>query len=111
MKRETGFIMNGDRYRFDSGECSVKNGFAQVDTKQDAWYYGTWANPHTLTIVSYAEGDITRQTAEDAEEFASAMRELKAWNEKLGYWMGIDPMLNTEIESKFKELGLGDLLH
>ena len=60
MKRETDFIMNGDRYQFDWGECSTANGYAQVDTKQDAWYYGTWANPETFTIVSYAEGSSER---------------------------------------------------
>jgi len=111
MKRETDFLMNADRYQFDSGECSTANGYAQVDTKQDAWYYGTWANPETFTIVSYAEGDVTRQTADDADEFVTAIRELKAWNEKLGYWIGIDPMLNTEIDRRFRDLGLGDLLH
>ena len=54
---------------------------------------------------------MTRQTADDAQEFVEAIRELKAWNKKLGYWIGIDPMLNDRIEARFKNLGLDDLLH
>lgn len=32
----------GERYDFDFGECSYANGWAQIDTRQDASYYGTW---------------------------------------------------------------------
>ena len=38
MKRVTEFLMNADRYQFDFGECSASNGFAQIDTTEDAWY-------------------------------------------------------------------------
>ena len=47
MIRETSFEPS-DRYQFDSGECSAANGYAQIDTGQDAWYFGQWANPHDL---------------------------------------------------------------
>ena len=29
-----------DCYSFDCGPCAAANGFAQMDTKQDASYYG-----------------------------------------------------------------------
>ena len=31
----------GDRYTYDFGHCSYENGWAQVDTAQDASYFGT----------------------------------------------------------------------
>jgi hypothetical protein len=44
METIRGFEMT-NRYTFDFGTCSPQNGFAQVDTGQDAYYFGTWANP------------------------------------------------------------------
>lgn len=111
MKTERKFLP-ADRYVYDFGPCSVKNGFAQIDTSQDASYFGTWANPQTLVIVSYCEGDVTIQTADNAQEFANELRNIKAWNDNNDHtFKGIDPGLNSDIESAFASLGLDDLLH
>ena len=59
-----------DRYLYDFGLCSYANGWAQVDTAQDASYFGTWANPTRLLIFNYCEGDTTLHEAETPEEFA-----------------------------------------
>ena len=102
----------GDRYVYDLGLCSAKNGFAQVDTEQDASYYGTWANPFKLIIFSYCEGDCTLQQAESKDEFRDAVQKIKAWNEKNGWkFSGIDCGLKDELEREFINLGLKDLLH
>lgn len=103
--------MDGDRYRFDWKQCTPDKGWAQLDTRQDAWYFGQWANPTTLQIVGYAEGDVTRQTAETREEFCKAIREIKDFHDKYDKFLGIDPMLREEIAEAFRDLGLGDLLH
>lgn len=100
-----------DRYVYDTGLCSTANGFAQVDTKQDAWYYGTWASPTRFAIVTYCEGDVTLQQAENAEEFVRAMRELVEWADKMVGPLRIDPGFNAELKEAFVALGLGDLLH
>jgi hypothetical protein len=111
MKRQTSFV-DGDRYAFDFNHCSAKRGFAQVDTGQDAWYFGTWANPTRLMVVSYCEGDLTIETAESRDEFVAAVRRIKSWNEEQGHgFSGIDAMCNEEIAAGFRALGLGDLLH
>ena len=111
MKREKDFIENGDRYRFDGGECSAKNGYAQIDTKQDAWYYGQWANPSKLRIVAYVEGDVIRQQAESPEEFVEALYKLRDFHNEYDQFLGIDCMLNPDIKAEFEKLGLGELLH
>ena len=77
MTTKESFDMNGERYKYDFGACSPKKGFAQVDTSQDAWYYGNWANPTTLELVSYAEGDVTIKTAETEAEFVEEMRKME----------------------------------
>ena len=56
-KEET--FVDADRYQFDFKYCSAKQGWAQLDTAQDAWYLGHWANPAKLQLVSYVEGDVT----------------------------------------------------
>ena len=111
MKTERFNSQCSDRYILDFGQCSSKNGFAQVDTEQDAWYYGTWANPYKLIIVNYCEGDVTVQRCESEQEFAETLRKIKAWNEKQGFKkFGIDGMCNDSLISKFKSIGVGDLL-
>lgn len=98
-----------DRYAFD--RCfNVGRGYAQVDTSQDAAYFGTWANPSERKIVTYAEGDITYQTAETDEEFAEAIRSLWEWNRERGFLFGIDAGRSEALANRFKALGLGELL-
>lgn len=108
--------ISASRYRFDSGACSASKGFAQIDTAQDASYFGTWANPFTFEIFCYCEGDTTLQKADSAEEFTQAIRELREWNLKGGWGFGIDPgWPGTEscraIKEAFERLGLGEYLH
>ena len=106
------FMENIERYHFDFGECSHHLGYAQVDTCQDAPYFGIWTNPTILTTVQYMEGDVYRDTAESVEEYVEFIRKFKADMEKSGRkFRGIDPMLKDEISDRFKEIGLGDLLH
>ena len=82
-----------DRYWFDFGMCSYKNGYAQIDTKQDASYFGNWCSPTARKIVSYCEGDVTVQTADTDAEFVAAIREMEAWNAEHGWGpMKIDAM-------------------
>jgi len=45
------------RYFFDGGECAT---WTQYDTSQDAWYFGVWVDVETRTILTYAEGDVSR---------------------------------------------------
>ena len=116
MKRTHEFAP-ADRYLYDCGLCSPKHGFAQVDTSQDASYFGTWANPERLLLFTYCEGDTTLTECETPEEFVSEIREMKKWNEDMGHkFHGIDPGWpgkdsTNAIEQRFTELGLGDLLY
>jgi len=112
MKIKRSFNGMTDRYAFDFGPCTYANGLAQIDTKQDASYFGTWCNPDSLKIVNYCEGDITVKTADNAEEFAAEIRDLAAWNDKHGWGpMKIDKGLGDEMAAKFEAIGLEDLLH
>ena len=98
------------RYEFDMGECSAKNGFAQVDTGQDAWYFGTWANPWEFKIVNYCEGDICRTVCDSKEEFIAEIESMKKWNDDQGYGCKIDAYPSM-IRNRFKEIGLDGFCH
>ena len=112
MKREDTFVNEGNRYYFDFKACTPDKGYAQVDSEKDAWYYGMWANPIELKIVSYCEGDISVQTAETPGEFADELRRINEWNVTQGYKpIGIDTLCRENITAKFNELGLTELLH
>jgi hypothetical protein len=100
-----------DRYIYDFGLCSYRNGFAQIDTSQDASYYGTWANPFKLVIFNYCEGDCYTTLCETESEFVDEIRAIKKWNDDQGYKCAIDPGLKPEMTIKFSAMGLRDLLH
>jgi hypothetical protein len=109
IKRE--FIQT-TRYQFDTGMCSLKNGWAQVDSPQDASYYGIWANPKTLQVFSYVEGDCLLCSAESPEEFADEIRRIDAYNrESQGEGIMLDTFLNPDLDAAFSALGLADYLH
>ena len=112
METKRLFEPDTDRYAFDFGPCSYENGFAQVDTAQDASYFGTWCSPQARTVVSYAEGDITIKVAETDEEFVTEIRELVAWNEGHGHGPArIDPGFSPDMKAQFERIGIADLLH
>ena len=112
MRITRDFKPMSDRYSFDCGPCSDANGFAQVDTTQDASYYGTWCSPTARTIVNFCEGDVTTTVCETDAEFAEQLRELASWNAERGYGpMKIDPGPGNQLRQAFKAIGLTDLLH
>jgi hypothetical protein len=80
MEREQSFIENGSRYQFD--DLLLGEGYHQLDSRQDAWYFGTWFNPETLKLVEYAEGDVTEITFDSTEEFIGWATERQ---ETMGY--------------------------
>lgn len=100
-----------DRYKYDWGLCSSQNGFAQVDTRQDASYFGTWANPLKRIVFCYCEGDCTTVECDTDEEFVTYMRDLEEWNRKMGSFCKVDPGLLSGADEPWKRLGLGDMLH
>ena len=101
-----------DRYAFDCGPCSHANGFAQIDSSQDAPWYGQWCCVSARTIVSFCEGDVTTTVCETDEEFVRQIRELARWTDEAGYGpMKIDAVCHDELRQAFEKLGLADLLH
>ena len=113
MNREEFHEQDIDRYKFDFNLCTAEKGYAQIDTSQDAWYYGNWANPNDLKIVSYCEGDVTITTYNHSNGFVRQIRELKEFHNRDSDdgFKGIDAMLNDGLTARFTQLGLADLLH
>ena len=111
MKTIRKFDPLADRSQLDCRLCRPAGAWAQVDTTQDASYYGVWTNPETLQIVTYCEGDITVQTADSEAEYVEAVRNLHIWNVERGFWKGVDALCNAKIVAAFHRLGLEALLH
>lgn len=102
----------GDRYRYDFDLCSCVRGWAQVDTAQDASWFGTWESPAERTTLNFAEGDVTRTVCDTDEEFAAALREIDRWNRDHGYGPArIDPGFDPALKAAFEAVELGDILH
>lgn len=107
MKTETAFNPDTDRYAFDAGECAD---WAQVDTRQDAHYYGNWCDPEGLRFTTYAEGDITRRQFDDADELARFLWAFRLSDDS----MRIDPGIGARgdlLAAALESIGCGELLH
>src|SRR5215469_8107964 len=65
---ERGSAWMSDRYRYDD-KLRSSDGWAQLDTTQDASYYGTWINPITFELFNFCEGDLYHTKCDDAADF------------------------------------------
>jgi hypothetical protein len=93
VKRTTGWDgPYGDRYRYDFKLCTDALGWAQLDTRQDAPYYGTWINPTSFKIMSYCEGDTSLIECDTEQEFIEQLRICIAWHTEREYFIGIDAL-------------------
>jgi hypothetical protein len=100
-----------DRYRYDFDPCSCARRWAQVDTAQDASWFGTWASHSERMILNFAEGDVTRTVWDTDEELAAALLDLDRWSRDHGYgpaW--IDPRFDPTLKAVFEAVGLADML-
>lgn len=95
----------GSRYEIDALLCPA--GWAQLDSPDDASWYGTWAHPKHRSIVSYCEGDIARSHADTAEEFTAEVRRINRFHQHEG-GIRIDPCSGDR--QLWEALGLADLL-
>ena len=105
MKTQKTFC-NSDRYIFDYDICSFKKGFAQIDTTEDASYFGNWVNFKSLELVTYCEGDLTINQCENIEEFKNQLLKVVSWYKANKSFIGIDLMLSDEIKKDFNKLDL-----
>jgi hypothetical protein len=108
MEITRAFIQDDNRYTYDRGICSVDNGYAQVDTGQEAWYYGLWANASTFTIVCFAEGDLTTEQYAEAKEFEEAFKAMAERHHQFGWTCNIDTMLSDQIKDAFEAVNLSE---
>lgn len=112
MINKTREFAPADRYVYDMNYCTTSNGFAQIDTEQDASYFGTWCNPSKRVLFSYCEGDTCLTECDTDDEFIAEVRAIDEWNREMGFKkIGIDPGFCDDLKQAFVNLGLSDLLH
>lgn len=104
--------LGATRYKYDFRECSVDKGWAQVDTGQDASYFGTWVNPTLRRTLCFCEGDVTIVQLNTDAELVAEMTNTRAWlNENGGGFRGIDPGFSESLKQALITAGLADFLH
>ena len=98
---------DGDRYQYDWGLC---RDFAQVNTSEDASWYGIWACPTRLVVFTFAEGDCCTVQCDSPTEFCEELRKVEAFANRQGRFLGVDPGSDPAKAEQWQALGLGDLL-
>ena len=104
MKQTSEFFIEADRYLFDS---KLAKSYAQIDTDQDAWYFGMWACPIHKTVITYAEGDLSKTICDTDAEFIAEMQRISQWPS----FKGVDIGWTTDFKRAWEDLGLASLLH
>ncbi len=99
-----------NRYFYDFGLCSSKGDWAQMDTGQDAPWFGQWANPFARQILSYAEGDRTLIECGTDAEFTAKLEEIAAFHRENDEWKGIDTW-SVRLRERFAAAGARHLVH
>jgi len=108
---KTEFTPNGNRYQYDQG---LPADFAQLDTSEDASYFGNWASAKRLILFSYCEGDCTTTECETVEEFRQEIEKFQTFCQRVGYdFLGIDPgWVHTDEQLQpWRNAGLAHLIH
>ena len=105
MKTQKTFC-NSDRYVFDFKYCKSSDGYAQLDTKEDAHYFGNWVNFKSLELITYCEGDLTVVKCDNVEEFKQQLLKVVSWYKDNKSFIGIDLMCSDEIKENFNKLEL-----
>lgn len=101
-----------DRYRYDFKVCTIAKGWAQIDTSQDASYYGHWINPVERKILGYCEGDLVLTTCDNDAELQAELASMKAWNVEQGHrFLGIDPGFSEPLKAALIAAGLAEYFH
>ena len=97
---------NCDRFIFDFNYCHFKKGYAQLDTTEDAHYFGNWVNFKSLELITYCEGDLTVIKCDDVKEFKEQLLKVVSWYKKNKSFIGIDLMCSDDIKKDFNNLNL-----
>lgn len=112
MKQVQREFLPSDRYQYDFITCTTAKGWAQVDTRQDASYFGQWVNPTLRQIVCYCEGDVIITTVDTDDELVREMAAIKEFTDGQGYpFLGIDPGFSEELKERLMACGLGQFFH
>jgi len=89
--RVQGAFIPGDRYQFDYDDAFRGQGWQQLDTVDDASYFGIWTHPARLQVLTYAEGDLTLITAPTAEAYNLEVRAIFAFHDAAPGYSMVDP--------------------
>lgn len=112
MKKITRDFAPADRYLYDLNACSMSKGWAQIDTSQDASYFGQWINPVSRKIFCYCEGDLILTTVDTDRELVAEIEGMKRWNAENGHrFKGIDPGFSENLKQALIAAGLREYLH
>ena len=98
------------RYHYDFGPHKYDKDWAQIDTTQDAGYFGQWAQPFERKIVCYAEGDLTTTECDNDEEFVAELSRIAEYYLEQNCWRAIDTF-NDRMTRRFLEAGARHLLY
>ena len=74
-------FLSGERYLFDARLDLSDGAWAQLDTEDDASYFGIWVNKTARRILLFAEGDLSFTQCADAASYDAQMAAICSFHE------------------------------
>lgn len=109
-----GLDLMADRYKYDLKFREADNWF-QVDTWQDASYFGVWTNPIELKIATYCEGDTSLEVCDDDADYRDALTRCLEFYDSERQRAKVDCIYASrsrpEIAERLRALGFADRIH
>lgn len=91
---------DAERYGVDFADSFTAEGWEQFDTDQDAWYFGQWVNPKTMTTLCYCEGDWSVVECADKDAYNAEIQSIIDSYGEGRIALVIDPEAKTRTEYK-----------
>lgn len=105
-----GFDLHGSRYDYDEKRTAA-NGWVQIDTCQDAPYFGIWAHAANRRIATFCEGDLMVEICDDDADFQKSLQACLAFYDRDGRPTKIDAAFSEPVAAPYHALGFSDRIH
>ena len=89
--RVQGAFIHGDRYQFDFDDAFRGQGWQQLDTVDDAAWFGIWTNRDRLQVFTFAEGDASLITAPTPEAYNLEVQVIFEFHDVAPGYSMVDP--------------------
>ena len=55
-----------------------------LDSRWDSWFFGVWANPESLTVITVVNGEVFTHVVDYPESYVGELFQIPKWKDDYG---------------------------